>query len=251
MINVITVKFGPLYGPEYVNRVYKMVCRNLTIPFKFYCYTDDSTGLDDDIIPIVETKWDLQGVWNKLALFQPGLFEGKCLYFDLDIAIQNNIDCLAEYPVEKDLTWIRCWWKEKKNIDAFQVINGHNHRNVKANSSVMLWHPENVVHIWEDFIDDSDFYMCSLLGIDRFLMEKEYETSAFPKGWIYSRLAGIDEQSSKYRLLQQNDKVTIISNGIELGSIGCFYYPDSLICIFNGIENKKLYYYNGFEKYWS
>ena len=35
MANIICMKWGTKYGPEYVNRLASMVKRNITIPYRF------------------------------------------------------------------------------------------------------------------------------------------------------------------------------------------------------------------------
>jgi hypothetical protein len=47
---VLVVKWGTKYGPEYVNRMYGMVSRNITGPFRFVCLTVDATGLRKEVI---------------------------------------------------------------------------------------------------------------------------------------------------------------------------------------------------------
>ena len=49
MKNIICVKWGPKYIPEYVNILKNMCKRQSTVDFKFSCITDDETGLDEDI----------------------------------------------------------------------------------------------------------------------------------------------------------------------------------------------------------
>ena len=44
--NVICIKWGTKFGPEYVNRLYHMVEKNLSIPHRFVCFTDNSEGLE-------------------------------------------------------------------------------------------------------------------------------------------------------------------------------------------------------------
>ena len=44
-INVVCMKWGTMYGPEYVNNLYHMVKRNLTPPFRFVCFTDNGEGI--------------------------------------------------------------------------------------------------------------------------------------------------------------------------------------------------------------
>ena len=48
-VNVMCLKWGNKYGPEYVNRLHNMVKRNLTIPHRFVCFTDDPKGLQEGI----------------------------------------------------------------------------------------------------------------------------------------------------------------------------------------------------------
>ncbi len=99
MKNVICIKWGTLYGPEYVNTLYAMVKRNITPPFRFVCITDDSTGIHQAI----ETKPLLddgpKGWWQKITYFKDPLYdlEGPILALDLDLLILDNIDCLFEY----------------------------------------------------------------------------------------------------------------------------------------------------------
>ena len=44
--HVVCLKHGKKYSAEYVNLLFKMVSRHLTVPFNFVCFTEDPTGLD-------------------------------------------------------------------------------------------------------------------------------------------------------------------------------------------------------------
>lgn len=96
--NIICCKWGTLYGPEFVNRLYGMVKKNLTLPFRFICLTDNATGIREEVetFPI---EPHLRGWWPKIQYFKSSLFdiEGPILALDLDILIVNNIDCFFEY----------------------------------------------------------------------------------------------------------------------------------------------------------
>jgi hypothetical protein len=52
------VKYGTKYGADYVNKLYYGVKNNLTLTHKFYCFTEDPTGLDKNILikPLMH-KW--------------------------------------------------------------------------------------------------------------------------------------------------------------------------------------------------
>ena len=52
MYSVVCMKWGDKYGAEYVNRLYNMVARNTTLPFKFVCFTDNANGL----LPEIESR---------------------------------------------------------------------------------------------------------------------------------------------------------------------------------------------------
>ena len=103
--NVITIKWGKRYGPEYVNRLYGSVKRNLSREFRFVCFTDDA----EYIRPEVETYPIPNGI-NPLAiahfshgkkqeLFHSGVGDliGTSLYFDLDVIIVDSIDCFFNF----------------------------------------------------------------------------------------------------------------------------------------------------------
>ena len=106
-VNVLTLKWGTRYGSDFVNKLYKAVTRNLTLPFRFVCFTDDSNGLDQGIESFPIPEIDLQPPerylgWRKLCLFRDDLpLEGKCLFLDLDILITGNLDVFFSYEPDK------------------------------------------------------------------------------------------------------------------------------------------------------
>lgn len=100
MLTVACVKWGVEYGRQYVNTLYDSVSRNLPagFPGRFLCFTDDPTGLHEDIqtLPLPEgyVSW-----WNKLYLFSQSAFEPgeRVLYFDLDTVVCGPLDAIAAY----------------------------------------------------------------------------------------------------------------------------------------------------------
>jgi hypothetical protein len=117
MVNIICMKWGAKYGPEYVNRLYAMVARNLSIPFRFICLTDNSFGViaQVEIFPIPSIGIDLNGPergWNKLVTFKQELYDikGQTLFLDLDIVIVSAIDELFE--LSGSVIIIKDWLKK-------------------------------------------------------------------------------------------------------------------------------------------
>ena len=112
--NVICIKWGNKFGSEYVNRLYGMVEKNLTIPHRFVCFTDNSAGLCDGIevreLPPYEDNSAIGDKgWRKLSLFNKELADlhGIALFLDLDIIIRQNIDALFE--VEGEFLIVKDW----------------------------------------------------------------------------------------------------------------------------------------------
>jgi hypothetical protein len=100
-LNVVCIKWGTKFSPEYVNNLFRGVRRHLTLPHRFVCLTDDPRGIDPgvEIKPLTD---GLPGWWNKLTLFKPQPYDltGTILFFDLDMIVIRSIDPLARYPGE-------------------------------------------------------------------------------------------------------------------------------------------------------
>lgn len=103
-VNVVCMKWGDRYGPEFVNRLYGMVIRNTSWTVRFVCFTDDRTGIRPEVecqpLPAFDYDPKLGKYWPKLALMQPGLggLEGMTLFLDLDLVIIDTIDELLRHP---------------------------------------------------------------------------------------------------------------------------------------------------------
>ena len=97
MKQLVCVKWGSAYGPEYVNRLYGMVSRHLTPPFRLVCLTDDRNRIRAEVecfdlpelgVPHPQRtvgKWRKQVLWGATV---PGLRTGEPgLFIDLDSVI--------------------------------------------------------------------------------------------------------------------------------------------------------------------
>src|SRR5882757_6595563 len=79
---VVCVKWGIKYDATYVNRLYAMVRRNLTPPFRFVCLTDSRAGIRPEVecfdLPELGCPHPegTSGKWKKVVLWGrevPGL----------------------------------------------------------------------------------------------------------------------------------------------------------------------------------
>ena len=98
-VNVVCMKWGPLYGPHYVNRLARMVGRHLTRPHRFLCFTDDGEGIDARVEtaplpPIDLAPEHAMKPWRKIGLFNARLADlaGPTLFLDLDIVVVGGLD---------------------------------------------------------------------------------------------------------------------------------------------------------------
>lgn len=103
-VNILTLKWGGKYGPEYANRLYSGVRRRLGLDFRFLCFTDDRKGLRPEIEAHPIPDFDVPPAWQrtpwlKLALFREDLagMSGPRLFLDLDLLITGRMDDLFTF----------------------------------------------------------------------------------------------------------------------------------------------------------
>ena len=159
-VKVYCVNWGTKYSSEYVQKLKNAVNKHLTLPHSFFVYTDQPILYDNAI----HTKYDLEGWWNKLLIFEN---TGPCLYFDLDVIIHGNIDHL----LRADWHMINSFWKtgQKYILDRPDLGTSY------ANSSIMSWVDNR--YILDHFLKDPERYMFQYKGDDRYLHhEHTYKT---------------------------------------------------------------------------
>ena len=145
-INVCCVKEGDKYDSDYVNTLYLMTKRCLTIPFDFICLTENSQNLLKQIKVINLEDNSIKGWWNKCLLFKPNFLSGSCLYLDLDMIILKNID---EFIIQNQCLNILC-----------NPISLNKKIYYKINSSMLFWNTDNkeLNKIWFQYSKHKLFY---------------------------------------------------------------------------------------------
>ena len=118
------MKWGNKYPPSYVNRLYGMVQRNLSIKHRFICFTDNTDGLSQKVesMPLpelgVSIPVNVPGKWRKTALWQKNLFglQGIAVFIDLDSVIVDKIDDFFTLGKPNDVILTRNWLKPFRNL---------------------------------------------------------------------------------------------------------------------------------------
>lgn len=147
---IICMKWGTLYGAEYVNRLYAMVRQQTTGPIRFVCLTDNAEGIHPDVeihdCPFVEIPKPQRMLgWRKLSLYRSsehlyGL-TGDWLYLDLDVVVSGDLDPFFEYMPDKTFIVMQNWTQPGKgigNTSAYRFRVGADeylHDNLVANYS--------------------------------------------------------------------------------------------------------------------
>ena len=173
-INVCCVKEGGKYDSDYVNTLYLMTKRYLTIPFDFICLTENSQNLLKQIKVINLEDRSIKGWWNKCLLFKPGLLNGSCLYLDLDMIIVKNID---EFIINNQYLNILC-----------NSISLNNKIYNRINSSMMFWDTKNIElnKIWFQYSENKLFYdthkpsINEIYGDQKVIIESNVKYKFFP-----------------------------------------------------------------------
>jgi hypothetical protein len=105
LVNVICMKWGRLYGPEYVNHLAAGVSRHLARPHRFVCFTDDATGLSADVqaLPLPDLGLPAGHAdrrWQKLSVFNERLADlrGPTLFLDLDLVVVADLAPFFDLP---------------------------------------------------------------------------------------------------------------------------------------------------------
>jgi hypothetical protein len=130
MKQIICMKWGDKYGPDYVNKIYGMVARNITPPFRLICLTDDPTGIRKEVIchPIpplgCEIPKDVPGKWPKQILWSKELagLQGNALFLDLDIVITGNLDDFFTWGSPQDVILARNWVRPHERLGQSSVF---------------------------------------------------------------------------------------------------------------------------------
>lgn len=131
MLNVVCLlrqggKVG--YTAEWVDKLHQGIQRNLTIPYRFVCFSDCEVNCER-----IELESGDHGFWSKMQMFKPGVLSGPTLYLDLDTVICGNLDEIIDrIQPEQFVMWIEA----DKNIHS---------------SAFMYWQGDHS-YLWNTFI---------------------------------------------------------------------------------------------------
>jgi hypothetical protein len=89
------VERGIEYNAEYVNKLYRSIERNYTLPHNFICVTDDPKGIECDTYPLWDWGREYGRCFTRLKMFDPAMrqvFGKRVICIDLDTVITGNLN---------------------------------------------------------------------------------------------------------------------------------------------------------------
>lgn len=142
-IDCACVIHGHKYDWIYVERLYNMLRRHLSMEIRFHVFTEHHRSVPPHMIKHCLEDWPgvsgpKKSWWYKMHLFNPAHHSGPLLYFDLDCVIVRSIDWIVAQTTEKFWTLRDFKYLQSSSINVM-------------NSSVMWWNTMNFEHVWHRF----------------------------------------------------------------------------------------------------
>ena len=197
-MQAVSVKVGKLYGVDYVNELYKQLL-TLHKDCIYYCMTDDPVGLHKDI-KIIKTTDDFEERkwWNKIKLFEPGLFDQSTIYLDLDCYIHIPLNKFFETYKPGKLNILKTNWFSDGIARKVHQCN--------VNSSIMIIDKDNCAPLWKECKANIEKMYKSFYGLDPWIYRRHKENIYyFQPGLAYSYKHGCvfpsDIEQNKLRQL--------------------------------------------------
>jgi hypothetical protein len=174
MLNVVCVKWGNKYTFDYVNRLYHMIQRHLTLPYRFICLTDDPRGLQSGIEHSPFEEKSLRTWFTKMEIFKPpAVINDRILFLDLDTVIIRNIDDIARYSGKFAILY-DLYLHPKPPVSQGRGWLG---------SAIMSFDPTYTEFIWTDFSKNLSGHMSRFAGDQQFIGNVFHSRNIQPDIW--------------------------------------------------------------------
>lgn len=196
MINILTLKVGDKYGPEYVNRLYNGLQRHSTVPFKFYCYTEEPAGIlpDINIIPLVPDGI-VQKQFHKIHFHNMPAIEGKCLILDIDYVILQNVDDILSWDLKfGEFGCHLRWWSYDELYKC------------RINGGFQMFYQGETKHLYDIFMEKPEYwqtvYIKRMLAEGKLNGEQNFVDShvAIKRSWLppywFGKFSNITKENS-------------------------------------------------------
>ena len=225
---ILCVRWGDKYNHTYVEKLKEQCEQNCSVPFNFYCLTDNPTQPYDIQLP---TTWDsyyhadrgffwayrkyyVFGLGNNN--FLPEIEGEQFLLLDLDVRIHQDLKYFFELPMDKP--WIvRGWWNNPDTVKQ----NFAKHKSTPLNSSVIRWNRNQLKDVFDNINKNAEVIFFTYPSADNYFNHHWYNIwdedasffQGFPQGDIYSWYKGnvYPDDMEKHKL-RENMKICLYNN---------------------------------------
>lgn len=167
------------YGEYYVQRLQRDVRKQLTIPHRFVCVTEEEIEGVETLAPRV----DWPGWWGKIDLFCLGEVGETNLYLDLDVVITGDLTEMVMRHAHDVLATPWNW-----------AASGHG----GCQSSVMIWHGNMAALIAHRFDPQRDAHWPPVNKPGVFWGDQEWITDNRDRGFPVTQINADWVKSYKY-----------------------------------------------------
>jgi hypothetical protein len=186
----VCLKWGERYPAREANTLFRALSALMSEPFRFVCLTDVARGLDDGIeaMPIPDfalerARWG-HGMWPKLSVFKPGMFEPgtPVMLLDLDLVITRDLAPVLEHlRREGGLHIIHDWHDTHERWFPKWFPNER-----RSNSSVVGFIAGEQAQIWDAFHDKPWDILRPQINDQEFIHRHAENRHFWPDGWMLS-----------------------------------------------------------------
>lgn len=225
---IFCVKWGNKYDSDYVLNLKSQIDKHCSIPYNFYCLTDNPETEYDILLP---TLWDdvydpernFFWAYRKCYMFNEELFptiQGyKFLYLDLDVLIHQDLRYFFELHMGKPYI-VRGWWNDINNCKK----NYGQLKSTPLNSSVIRWNRGQLGKIYRHINEHKEVVFFTYRTIDNYFNhhffkpwdEKVSFFSGFPQGDVYSWYKGnVFPDDMDKQKIRKDHKICLFNNSTK------------------------------------
>ena len=177
---ILCVKWGDKYDSDYVLNLKEQVDKNFTLPYNFYCLTDNPETEYDIQLP---TNWDQYydpekdffWAYRKCYMFNESLFPNKLLgtqflYLDLDILIHQDLKYFFTLNMQRPYI-VRGWWNDIENCRK----NYGKIKSTPLNSSVIRWNRGQMISVYNHIEKHKEVTFFTYRTIDNYFNHNFYK----------------------------------------------------------------------------
>lgn len=188
MIHIYTLKYGTKYPSLLVNNLYESILKYYPRDFIFYCYTDNTTGLNSDIKIIDLPSHPLiKEHWYKLDFFKSDFvdydFNDEVIVMDIDQIIISNPTEMIDWPTNSgNLCSYTRWWSKEQ-----PPINGGWYK-FKANTMDYVYQKfYSDIEKWQLYYYENSIVHIKYFGEQNFVYDTvmdSHEVKLMPGEWV-------------------------------------------------------------------